>query len=225
MDPASLPPRIIEPSAPPTSSVKVTDELMDFRKRLSDEYKILQEKIDKIGAFRFTIKGWAIAIVGAVSAAAGAVNGLKIAVCISIILAMLVIFLFELEVEQIRLSRLFGERARTLEKLLSMPDPRRGSARLPSVPHTAHEIAKASYQRKLAKRKRSRIAHWRYSIQYLWKIGRSAHRGFYSVLLILTSIPILRRDQEIGLGVSAVVRAVDAIFQGAIGLLRGSNYQ
>jgi hypothetical protein len=43
----------------------------DFKKRLTDEYKILQDKIDKIGSFRFTIKGWSVSAVLAASAAAG----------------------------------------------------------------------------------------------------------------------------------------------------------
>ena len=41
---------------------------------LSDEYKILQDKIDKIGAFRFTIKGWSVTVI-AVSVAAGSAFG------------------------------------------------------------------------------------------------------------------------------------------------------
>ncbi len=31
--------------------------------QLSSEYKILQDKIDKIGAFKFTIRGWTVTIV------------------------------------------------------------------------------------------------------------------------------------------------------------------
>ena len=35
-----------------------------------DEYKILQDKIDKIGGFRFTIKGWSVTAVIAANIAA-----------------------------------------------------------------------------------------------------------------------------------------------------------
>ena len=39
--------------------------------RLADEYRIIQDKIDKIGAFRFTIKGWSVTvIIGAIAAGA-----------------------------------------------------------------------------------------------------------------------------------------------------------
>jgi len=31
--------------------------------QLSNEYKILQDKIDKIGAFKFTIRGWSLTLV------------------------------------------------------------------------------------------------------------------------------------------------------------------
>jgi hypothetical protein len=36
---------------------------LDLASRLMDEYKIIQDKIDKIGAFRFTIKGWSITVI------------------------------------------------------------------------------------------------------------------------------------------------------------------
>jgi hypothetical protein len=39
---------------------------------MMDEYKILQDKIDKIGGFRFTVKGWSVTITTAALAAAGA---------------------------------------------------------------------------------------------------------------------------------------------------------
>src|SRR6267154_5661686 len=35
----------------------------EFVDKLENEYKILQDKIDKIGAFRFTIKGWSITVI------------------------------------------------------------------------------------------------------------------------------------------------------------------
>ena len=40
-----------------------------YRGRLAEEYKILQEKMDKIGGFRITIKGWSATAVGAITAA------------------------------------------------------------------------------------------------------------------------------------------------------------
>jgi len=51
----------------PNQAQKAFDEA-DFKQRLTDEYKILQDKIDKIGGFRFTIKGWSVTAVIAASA-------------------------------------------------------------------------------------------------------------------------------------------------------------
>lgn len=48
------------------------DSQKDLVERLTDEYKIVQDKIDKIGGFRFQVKGWAITIVvGALVAGTG----------------------------------------------------------------------------------------------------------------------------------------------------------
>src|SRR5690348_4567833 len=99
-----------EPVDPGDSRRQSTKDMEDLRKRVADEYKMLQDKIDKIGAFRFTIKGWAVAIVGAVSAASS-VTGAWTALFITICLACLVVFFFHLEVEQVHLSHLFGARA------------------------------------------------------------------------------------------------------------------
>lgn len=45
---------------PEASTETNTKDLLD---QLSSEYKILQDKIDKIGAFKFTIRGWSVTIV------------------------------------------------------------------------------------------------------------------------------------------------------------------
>ena len=198
MDPVPIPPQPASPTAGSATAAPPSYDQAEFRKRLSDEYKILQDKIDKIGAFRFTIKGWAIAIVGAVSASASAVYGPQTAFVISIILAVMVVFFFELEVEQIRLSRIFGERAKALENLFTSIDRGRRIDVPPPVPHTAHEIAKASYQRELANKKRSQIGRLRAGLIDLWRVGRFAHRRFYIVLFALTFLPMLRHSDEIG---------------------------
>src|SRR5438132_10094909 len=87
----------------------------DFKKRLTDEYKMLQEKIDKIGAFRFTIKGWSVTAVIAASAASSTSKSLLTALTISLGLAAMLVFFFVFELEHVKLSRLFGDRARRLE--------------------------------------------------------------------------------------------------------------
>src|ERR1700681_3309809 len=83
------------------SPTKTFDET-DFKSRLSDEYKILQDKIDKIGAFRFTIKGWSVTVVAAVSAAGTTTRSLLTAVTISLGIALMLVIFFFLEFEQVK---------------------------------------------------------------------------------------------------------------------------
>ncbi|MGB6942140.1 MAG: hypothetical protein WBE37_07090 [Bryobacteraceae bacterium] len=47
----------------PVASTETDNTDKDLLDQLSSEYKILQDKIDKIGAFKFTIRGWSVTIV------------------------------------------------------------------------------------------------------------------------------------------------------------------
>lgn len=57
-----------------TTSQPRDEALYQFRRdRLASEYEIVQDKIDKIGAFRFTIRGWTVTLVtGTILAVASA---------------------------------------------------------------------------------------------------------------------------------------------------------
>jgi hypothetical protein len=81
--------------------------------QLSSEYKILQDKIDKIGAFRFTIKGWSVTIVVAAVVAVAA-NRQVPAEILFILLAFVCLFAW-VEYTHVRLSDCFGQRAFQLE--------------------------------------------------------------------------------------------------------------
>jgi len=113
----------------------------DLKKRLTDEYKILQDKIDKIGAFRFTIKGWAVAAVGASTAAASGARDPATAIFVTVGLAISVVFLL-FEVEQVRQSRLFGFLAGQIEQVFDDIDNERLRRSFPS-PIIATEIVTA----------------------------------------------------------------------------------
>src|SRR5512135_2706520 len=93
----------------------------------------------------------------AVSAAGTTTKSLFTAVTISLGVALMLIIFFWLEFEQVRLSRLFGDRAKRLESAF-----RRLSPNLPiRVPYIANEIALSSYQETtsaLRKHPRPRIA-------------------------------------------------------------------
>jgi hypothetical protein len=80
-----------------------------------DEYKILQDKIDKIGGFRFTVKGWSVTLTTAALATAGAA---RIPYYLLPALILFVVVFFLLEHEQWELSRRFGRRASEIEEAL-----------------------------------------------------------------------------------------------------------
>jgi hypothetical protein len=88
---------------------------VDWMARLMDEYKILQDKIDKIGGFRFTVKGWSVTLTTAALAAAGAA---KIPYYLPPGLVLLVVVFFLLEHEQWERSLRFGRRASEIEDAL-----------------------------------------------------------------------------------------------------------
>ena len=176
---------------------------------MTDEYKILQDKIDKIGAFRFTIKGWAVTAVIGATAAASAANSLTAALVVSSGLAILVYFFFRFEVEQVRLSRLFGLLAGNIEQ--AFDDIDRGTLRrwFPS-PLVATEIVRSKQSknrpnrfkwwmlwRYVGVRHHSARKAWRKGVTEDWGVWRSAHVAFYIVLLVLAFVPVATRYKSV----------------------------
>ena len=110
---------------------------------LMREYQILQEKIDKIGGFRFTIKGWALTLdTGAVVAAFATSLDRRL----SILLVLGVVgALWLLELRQTHLSEIFQNRAFRIEKVVMRRLTSHGLRRadvalLMGVPGIASEI-------------------------------------------------------------------------------------
>ena len=183
------------PSDPKRTSDSITSpqsyDEEDFKKRLADEYKLLQDKIDKIGGFRFTIKGWSVTAVVAASAAGSATKNLSAVVTISCGLIAMLVFFYVLEFEQVRLSRLFGDRAGRVEDVFRRIDRGRGKewkARFP-VPYTAHEIVRAGQT----------LAPFESTQRWWpnWRVHRQAHIHFYAVLMLLALGPLIPHRQEI----------------------------
>jgi hypothetical protein len=80
------------------------------------EYKVIQDKIDRIGDFRFRLRGWIVTLVAA--AAGGAFSG-KLQSPVFLI-GCVAIFAFQrLESTQSRWERALGNRAATIEKELN----------------------------------------------------------------------------------------------------------
>jgi hypothetical protein len=186
------------PADPPDPKVEPNGfDAADFKRRLADEYKILQDKIDKIGSFRFTIKGWSVTAVIA-SAAVSSSSSLLTVAMISVGLALMLCFFFWFEFKQVELSRLFGDRARRLENSFRQMD-RRSALQIREifVPYTAHEIAWAGRKRAALpgnNRQRS-FAKW---CDDLWQVARQADICFYAVLICVAFLlPLVPRHAAI----------------------------
>ncbi|MFL6303338.1 MAG: hypothetical protein ACJ72H_07335 [Candidatus Sulfotelmatobacter sp.] len=95
----------------PDSSKRGNDFVLE---QMNSEYRLLQDKIDKIGAFRFTIRGWSVTLVIASIIAAGSSK-----VVSPYFLGLLLLFLYALyatERKQNRHGVIFGDRAFFLER-------------------------------------------------------------------------------------------------------------
>jgi hypothetical protein len=154
----------------------------EYKKRLLDEYKILQDKIDKIGGFRFTVKGWSVTALIAASAAGTAAKSISIALTITIGLVLMLVFFFSFELEQVRLSRAFGRRAKKLEDEFIKIDTMAGHSPI-RVPYTASEILRIAR----SKSQGGQSENWKER----WRVWRSADIRFYVVLSLLALAPPL----------------------------------
>ncbi len=181
-------------------STKVLYDEEDFKSRLWDEYKLLQDKIDKIGAFRFTIKGWSITAVIAASAA-GSGKGLSTVCTISLGLVLMLVFFFLLEHEQVRWSRLFGNRAGRLEDAFKKISRGKGQevCRAFPVPYTAHELVLAGHRKGFFDRNPEAREPRDPSKERedKWHSLRQAHVAFYVLLILLAILPLLPHHRAI----------------------------
>jgi hypothetical protein len=90
----------------------------EFVDKLENEYKILQDKIDKIGAFRFTIKGWSITVI--LAAAFASASAVKIPSWLWLVSLFGFLFLFfRFELEQTTLRHTFGQRCILIESAIT----------------------------------------------------------------------------------------------------------
>jgi hypothetical protein len=102
--------------------------------RLADEYKILQDKIDKIGAFRFTVKGWSLTLIVA-TLLAGSATKVSPPWLVSLLMFVFIGVFFYIEKKQTDLSGLFGQRAKQIESVITgMLRTTGNGARLDEVP-------------------------------------------------------------------------------------------
>jgi hypothetical protein len=123
------------------------EALYQFRTdRLASEYEIVQDKIDKIGAFRFTIRGWTVTLVtGAILAVASATFLSPYALLFLLIL--LGVFA-AIERQQNRNQQVLEDRAFEIEvEFRRMQTDRSGSHNsLMMTPRIAHSLRDGSLQ-------------------------------------------------------------------------------
>jgi hypothetical protein len=183
-----------DPVARAREALTSSYDVDSLKGRLSDEYKILQDKIDKIGSFRFTIKGWSVTAVIAASAAASTTGRLTTSLTVSAGLVLMLAFFFWLEFEQVRLSWLFGDRAARVEDAFRQIDRGKGMEVhvLFRVPYTAHESALASYRRQKSTESTQR-SRW----SERWHISKKADILFYLMFAVLAFVPLVPHYREI----------------------------
>jgi hypothetical protein len=180
---------------------KGASDVTDLKQRLSDEYKMLQDKIDKIGAFRFTIKGWSVTAVVAALATANP-KDISTACIVSLGLVIMLVFFFRFEREQVKLGLLFGYRAGRIEDAFArIRRGKGGQLHLAfATPDTAHEIAFAGRRNspKIGARTSTRRKGLGAAIRDKWKSNRGADADFYLFLIFLALSPLLVRYHEVG---------------------------
>ena len=118
----------------------------DWLDQLSTEYKIVQDKLDKIGAFKFTIRGWSVTIVLASALGSTTLKPPNFRILLALIPVVAAFALMERAQE--RNSRIFGERALRLERLIwqLLRKTQAGASDktlLSMVPRIGHDLADA----------------------------------------------------------------------------------
>lgn len=182
----------------------LTLEEADFKNRMLDEYKLLQDKMDKIGSFRFTIKGWSITAVIAATAAGSNSSSLLTVLMISLGLTFMLVLFFYFEFQQVELTRIFGARAGKLEDAFRQIDRGRAKSTAETIaaPYIAHEIVLARHQQRPSERQSSRWVQrakkrWNGRAEH-WRVLKQADIRFYVALILLAFVlPLVPRYHAI----------------------------
>jgi hypothetical protein len=170
--------------------------LEGYRDRLSDEYKILQDKIDKIGSFRFTIRGWSVTAVIAGAAASTKADSLTTAISVSAGLVAMIWFFFNFELEEVNLRSLLTDRAQRLEKAFIRLDAKQKAPKRPlfPVPFLANEIIAHGMRTRLVRGRRlnriESLPPLSVRVKSQWRAWRNANVVFYTVLCLLALAPL-----------------------------------
>jgi hypothetical protein len=122
----------------------LSDDNEILETRLSSEYSIVQDKIDKIGAFRFTIRGWTVTLITATMLAVASAKLLS-PYSLLFLLPPLLMF-WSIEKKQNRNQQIFEDRAFDIEAELRRLRPANSDSRTSSIesPKIAHSLKESS---------------------------------------------------------------------------------
>ncbi len=177
--------------------------------------------MEKIGAFRITIKGWSVTVVAAALVASNTIEKGQTAAIVSLLLVLLVVSFFTFEVEQVKLSLLYGGRAKVLESAIHSIDQGRKIPQI-RVPSTAREIGRTSAERLQVESRLSRRELFLARARDYWDVGVHAHRWFYVILFTFTIFPILKNGGEIFRAIQQAVSFCGWVLQSVFSRLVGA---
>jgi hypothetical protein len=100
------------PESPPKVDVSEIDKTL--LEQMNSEYRILQDKLDKIGGFRTTIRGWSVTLVIASIIAAG--SSKQVSPYVLSLLFLFIYAFYAMERKQNQFGTIFGARVLNLEK-------------------------------------------------------------------------------------------------------------
>jgi hypothetical protein len=166
-----------------TVSQDLTSIETEFIDKLEGEYKILQDKIDKIGAFRFTIKGWSITVILAAAFASASTVKIPAWLWLVSLLGFLVLF-FLFELEQTTLRHKFGQRCILIESAISRV-LRTGATRSNDT-MVRQSFIKLRFVPGITNHLRKRSAGSDLEAWSRWRAFREADGFFYAALALLT---------------------------------------
>lgn len=155
----------------------------EFVDKLENEYKILQDKIDKIGAFRFTIKGWSITVILAAAFAGASTAKIPAWLWLVSLFCFLVLF-FRFELEQTTLRHKFGHRCILIESAITRVIRTAATRSGDTIVRT--QFVKLRFVPGITNHLRKKSASSDFEERSRWRAFREADGFFYVALGLLT---------------------------------------
>ncbi|UWZ84744.1 hypothetical protein [Occallatibacter riparius] len=165
--------------------------LPDESSSLLDEYKILQDKIDKIGGFRVTIKGWSVT--ATVAALIAITTGKGFSPIVSAFgLDALLAWFFWFEREQVSRGWKFNARARSIEIQIEKRQRAAGKRVTFSSPNIARALFGGKKRRELISHEfeNRHLESSRFAVNEQFRLAVKSDLLFYVTLCLAAWLPI-----------------------------------